>query len=169
VSTERELFQIADLGSVWIDLDVYRRDFGRLREGLPVRVDADDGSAPVESQLAYLSPIGSSNTQTLLARVVLPNPDRSWRPGLFVTAEIEVGSTPVPVAVAVDALQRLRDWDVVFIEAGGVFEAQPVELGRRDAAQIEIVSGLAAGQRYVAASSFILKAESGKSGASHDH
>jgi len=169
VSTERELFQIADLGTVWIDLDVYRRDFGRLRVGQPVRIDAGDGSAPVESQLAYLSPIGSPNTQTLLARVVLPNPDRSWRPGLFATAEVEVGATPVPVAVAVDALQRLRDWDVVFIESGGVFEAQPVELGRRDATQVEIVSGLAAGQRYVAAGSFILKAEAGKSGASHDH
>ena len=35
VSTERELFQIADLASVWVDLDVYRRDFGRLRVGQP--------------------------------------------------------------------------------------------------------------------------------------
>jgi cobalt-zinc-cadmium efflux system membrane fusion protein len=169
VSSERELFQIADLGSVWIDLDVYRRDFGRLRAGQSVRIDAGDGTPPVESQLAYLSPIGSWNTQTLLARAVLPNFDRSWRPGLFVTAEVEVGATPVPVAVAVEALQRLRDWDVVFLVDGEVFEAQPVELGRRDATHVEIVAGLTAGQCYAAAGSFILKAEAGKSGASHDH
>ena len=169
VSTERELFRIADLRTVWVDLDVYRRDFGRLRLGQPVRIDAGDGSPPVESTLAYLSPIGSVNTQTLLARAVLPNPDRSWRPGLFVTAEVEVGASPVPVAVEVDALQRLRDWDVVFLAANDVFEAQPVELGRRDATHAEIVSGLAAGQRYVAAGSFVLKAEAGKSGATHDH
>jgi cobalt-zinc-cadmium efflux system membrane fusion protein len=169
VSNDRELFQIADLSSVWVDLDVYRRDFGRLRVGQPVRIDAGDGAPPVESALAYLSPIGAVNTQTLLARAVLPNPDRSWRPGLFVTAEVEVGASPVPVAVAVDALQRVRDWDVVFLAAGDVFEAQPVELGRRDESQVEITSGLAAGQRYVAAGSFILKAEAGKSGATHDH
>jgi cobalt-zinc-cadmium efflux system membrane fusion protein len=169
VSTDRELFRIADLSHVWVDLDVYRRDFGRLRVGQPVRIDAGDGSAPVESALSYLSPIGSVNTQTLLARAVLPNPDRSWRPGLFVTAEVEVGAFPVPVAVSVDALQRLRAWDVVFIAANDVFEAQPVELGRRDRAHVEIVSGLAAGQRYVAAGSFVLKADAGKSGASHDH
>jgi signal transduction histidine kinase len=55
------------------------------------------------------------NTQTLLARALLPNPDRSWRPGLFVTTEVEVGATPVPVAVAVDALQRIRknSWDLL--------------------------------------------------------
>ena len=169
VSTERELFQIADLGSVWVDLDVYRRDFGRLRVGQPVRVDAGDGSPPVETTLAYLSPIGALNTQTLLARAVLANPDRSWRPGLFVTAEVEVGAEQVPVAVAVDALQRLRDWDVVFIAAGDVFEAQPLEIGRSDAAHVEVVSGLSAGQSYVAAGSFVLKAEAGKSGATHDH
>jgi cobalt-zinc-cadmium efflux system membrane fusion protein len=169
VSTERELFRIADLRTVWVDLDVYRRDFGRLRVGQPLRIDAGDGTPSVESTLAYLSPIGSVNTQTLLARAELPNPDLSWRPGLFVTAEVEVGATPVPVAVAVEALQRLRDWDVVFIAADGVFEAQPVELGRRDATHVEIVSGLVAGQPYVAAGSFLLKADAGKSGASHDH
>ena len=169
VSTERELFQIADLGKVWVDLDVYRRDFGRLRAGQRVRVDAGDGSPPVETTLSYLSPIGAVNTQTLLARAVLANPDRTWRPGLFVTAEVAVAATEAPVAVTVDALQRLRDWDVVFLAVGDVFEAQPVELGRRDATHVEIVSGLSAGQEYVAAGSFILKAEAGKSGATHDH
>jgi cobalt-zinc-cadmium efflux system membrane fusion protein len=169
VSTDRALFEIADLSSVWVDLDVYRRDFARLRVGQPVRIDAGDGSPPVDSTLAYLSPIGSANTQTLLARAVLANPDRSWRPGLFVTAEVEVGAEEVPVAVSVDALQRVRDWEVVFIADGDRFEAQPVELGRRDATHVEIVSGLDAGQRYVAAGSFILKADVGKSGATHDH
>jgi cobalt-zinc-cadmium efflux system membrane fusion protein len=169
VSNDHELFQIADLSSVWVDLDVYRRDFARLEVGQPVRIDAGDGSPPVESTLAYLSPIGTVNAQTLLARAVLANPDHSWRPGLFVTAEVEVGATPVAIAVAANALQRVRDWDVVFLADGEVFEAQPVELGRRDATHVEIVSGLVAGQRYVAEGSFILKAEAGKSGASHDH
>ena len=168
-SAERELFAIADLRSVWADLDVYRRDFARLRVGQPVRIDAGEGSAPAETALTYLAPVGSVNTQTLLARAVLPNPDGSWRPGLFVTAEVEVAVSSVPVAVGSGALQRLRDWDVVFLAEGDVFEAQPVVLGRRDAERVEIVSGLAQGQAYVAAGSFIVKAEAGKSGAAHDH
>ena len=169
VSTDHELYQIADLRTVWVDLDVFRGDFGRLRVGQPVRIDAGDGSAPVASTLAYLSPIGSVSTQSLLARVVLPNPDRSWRPGLFVTAEVEVEESPAAVAVEVEAIQRIRDWDVVFLAVDGVFEALPVELGRRDRTHVEVVSGLSAGQRYAARGSFVLKAEAGKSGASHDH
>jgi cobalt-zinc-cadmium efflux system membrane fusion protein len=168
-SPERELFAIADLSTVWVDLDVYRRDFGRLRVGQPVRVDAGDGSPPGETQLAYLSPIGTVNTQTLLARAVLPNPDGSWRPGLFVTSEVEVGVADVPVAVVARAIQKLGEVDVVFVSDGTAFEAQPVELGRRDDTHVEIASGLSAGQRYAGAGSFVVKAEIGKSGAGHDH
>jgi len=169
VTTERALFEIADLSSVWVDLDVYRRDFARLRPGQPVWVDAGDGSPPVETKLAYLSPIGAASSQTLLARAVLANPDRSWRPGLFVTAQVEVGANEAPVAVTTGALQRVRDWDVVFLADGDVYEAQPVELGRSDGERVAITSGLEAGQSYVSAGSFLLKAEAGKSGASHDH
>jgi cobalt-zinc-cadmium efflux system membrane fusion protein len=168
-TTERELFAIADLATVWVDLDVYRRDFVRLRVGQPVRIDAGDGSAPADASLSYLAPVGSVHTQTLLARAVLPNPDGSWRPGLFVTGEVEVASSEVPVAVELEALQRLEDRDVVFIAEGDELEAQPVELGRRDAERVEVVAGLAPGQAYVAAGSFIVKAEAGKSAAGHDH
>ena len=169
VSVDRELFEIADLRTVWVDLDVYRRDIGRLRVSQPVEIDALDGSAVAASKLDYLSAIGAAETQTLLARVVLPNPDRTLRPGFFVTAEVEVDRSRVEVSVVPEALQRIGDWDVVFIAVDGTFEAQPVEIGRRDASHVEITSGLTDGQPYVAAGSFILKAEAGKSGASHDH
>ena len=169
VSSERELFQIADLGTVWVELDVYRRDCARLRAGQPVFVDAGDGSPAAQTTLAYLSPVGAASTQTLLARAVLPNPELRWRPGLFVTAEVELRAAPVPVAVAREALQRIGGREVVFLAVGDTFEALPVELGLEDAAQVEVVSGLAAGQDYVATGSFVLKAEAGRAGASHDH
>jgi cobalt-zinc-cadmium efflux system membrane fusion protein len=169
VSSDRQVFAIADLSTVWADLDVYRPDFGRLRVGQPVRIDAGDGTPPVQSEIAYLSPIGSPSTQTLLARAVLPNPDRTWRPGLFVTAEVETAGEEAATTVAASAIQRLRDWDVVFLAEEPWFEAQPVTLGRRDAERVEVLAGLAPGQRYVAAGSFVVKAEVGKSGASHDH
>jgi cobalt-zinc-cadmium efflux system membrane fusion protein len=73
------------------------------------------------------------------------------------------------VTVRQEALQRVRNWDVVFVADENVFEAQPVEIGRRDGERVEIVSGLPAGMPYAAAGSFVLKAEAGKSGASHDH
>lgn len=169
VANDREIYVVADLSTVWADLQVYRRDFGALHVGQRVLVDADDGGEPVESTISYLSPIGSENTQTLLARAVVPNPDGSWRPGLFVTAQVEVGAADVPVAVRTSALQRLRGRDVVFRNRDDAFEAQPVELGRRDGERVEVVSGLSPGDAYASGGSFILKADVEKAGASHDH
>ena len=60
-------------------------------------------------------------------------------------------------------------YKVVFLNEGDVFQAIPVELGRRDAAWVEVVAGVAPGQRYAADNSFIVKADIGKSGATHDH
>lgn len=169
VASDRTAFVIADLSTVWLDLAVHRPDFGRVRLGQPVSIDAGDGAPPAAATISYLSPIGAPDTQTLLARAVLPNPDGRWRPGLYVTAEVEVETAEVPIAVCTSALQRLRDRDVVFVADGDVLEAQPVELGRRDADRVELRAGLAAGQRYVAEGSFLVKAEIGKAGASHDH
>ena len=169
ITTDRTIFSIGDLSTVWVDLDVYRRDFARLARGQRAWIDAEDGAAPAESVLSYLAPIGSVVTQTMLARTVLGNADGRWRPGQFVSAKVLVAEVPAAVVVRQEAIQRLRDWDVVFIADGNVFEAQPIELGARDDDHVEVVSGLAAGTPYAASGSFILKAEAGKSGASHDH
>ena len=169
VSEGDRLYTVADLDTVWIDLDVYRQDFPRVAVGQPVVLDQGAGMPTAEGRIGYISPFGSASSQTMLARVVLPNPDLAWRPGLFVTGEVVVDRPHVPVAVRADALQTLHDRSVVFLQDGDVYQAQPVELGRRDAQWVEILSGIEPGWRYVARNSFVLKADVGKSGASHDH
>lgn len=168
-ATDAPLYVISDLGRVWADLQVQRRDAERLRVGQRALLDAGDGSPALEARVDYVSAVGSFDSQTTLARLVVDNASGRWRPGLFVSAHVEVETVQAPVAVRTSALQRLRDWDVVFLADGDRYEAQPVELGLGDATWTEIRAGLAAGQSYVATGSFVLKADVGKSGASHDH
>ncbi len=108
-------------------------------------------------------------TRTATARVVLDNPNGLLRPGLFVTAELVEHEAAVPVAVTREAIQNIRGWSAVFVRYGNTFEARPLELGHRDGQWVEVLSGLSAGEQYVAKNSFVLKAEIGKSGAAHAH
>lgn len=164
------MFTIADLGTVWADLRLPPAEAQRVRVGHSVTIAATrSGDRRIEGRIVYVAPIGTAGTQTMLVRAELPNPDGAWAPGLYVTADILVAEDPVSAAVKTSALQTFRDWDVVFLNDGGVFQAMPVELGRRDAEWAEVVSGVTAGQRYVTENSFIVKADIGKSGASHDH
>jgi cobalt-zinc-cadmium efflux system membrane fusion protein len=169
VGEGRDIYVVADLSNVWVDLNIYRQDFARLQVGQRVRLDAGEGIPPAEGTISYVSPFGAPNTQTMLARVELPNPDGQWRPGLFVSGEVIADEVVVPVAVKARALQTLRDWTVAFVRVGEVFEARPIEIGRQDGEWVEVSFGLDAGERYAATNSFVLKADLGKAGTSHDH
>lgn len=163
------LFTVTDLSSVWAELSVFPRDMARLRPGQRVRVRSVDGGDAVYGELVHLNPAGAGAGQALGARVVLDNRDGRWTPGLYVNAEVLIGGIEVPVAIKQDAVQRLRDWQVAFENVGDLFEARPLELGRSDGEWVEVKAGLRAGARYVAANSFLVKADIEKSGASHDH
>jgi cobalt-zinc-cadmium efflux system membrane fusion protein len=164
-----QLYTVANLDTVWVDLNVYRQDFPRLAVGQPVLVDPGEGIAPIEGRVDYISPFGAPNTQTMLARVILANPRHLLRPGFFASGDVLVDQTVVPLAVRASAVQTLGERQVVFVQEGDVYEARPVDLGRRDGEWIEVLSGLAAGERYVTANSFVLKSEVGKSAAEHHH
>ena len=188
VGTDKSLFTIADLSTVWVDFQIYQQDFSRLRVGQPVRIGtysrvtsavpaetppplARTGEAnrnEVRSTVAYLSPFGAETTQTMLARAYVPNRDGALRPGLFVTGEIAVDEIAAATTVREDAVQTLDGKEVVFVEEGDGFEARTVQIGPRDGERAQVLSGLKAGDRYVAVNSFILKAEIGKEGAEED-
>ena len=163
------IYVVADLGTVWVDLNVHRKDFDKLKVGQAATIFAGEGLTNATGTVSYISPFGAEDTQTMLARVELPNPKAHWRPGLFVAGEILVEEAEVPLAVKTTALQTFRDWEVVFMNDGNIFEIAILELGRRDAEWVEVSSGLTAGQKYVSDKSFIIKADILKSVASHDH
>lgn len=169
VSQDTTLYVIADLDTVSLDLAVPREDFPKLRKGQKVIVNGASEN-PAEATITYLSPIGAQDTQTMMARAELPNPDMTWQPGLFVTAEVVVADKEVPIAVKASALQTFRDWDVVFMNDGTSFEIAILELGHRDGEWVEVLSGpLKPGTKYATENSFVVKADVLKSGASHDH
>jgi membrane fusion protein, heavy metal efflux system len=99
----------------------------------------------------------------------MPNLKKNWLVGLPVNIDLVADEVTVPLAVSVEAIQSLHYGDVVFGRYGDAFEARPVELGRRDSKYVEVLSGLNESEQYAAGNSFIVKAELGKAGASHDH
>ena len=161
VRDDRPIFTVADLRTVWVDLSVFPQDFMRVKEGQVVEIKYIDNKA-IGGKITYIAPFGSENTQSLLARAVVQNSDGLLRPGLFVTAELQVEEINAPVAVRPAAIQTVNEKTVVFVAEGAAFEAREVNLGTRDDSYVEVVSGLNVGEHYVAGNSFLLKAELGK-------
>jgi cobalt-zinc-cadmium efflux system membrane fusion protein len=169
VKDDDDLFTFADLSTVWVNVTVYTKDLNAVKVGQEVTVKSDALGTEAPGKIVYLGSLVGEATRSAVARVVLPDPEGRWRPGLFVNVSVVQKEVTVPVAVKRDGLQRFRDWDVVFVRVGDLFEARPLELGRKDGEWVEVLSGLSPGEKYAAANSFILKADVGKTGASHDH
>jgi len=163
------IFVIADLSTVWVDATVYANDLNLVRVGQRVTIKSDVLGTETQGVLTYVGPLVGGKTRSAKARIVVPNTDGIWRPGLYVNIKVVHEEAAIPLAVKVEALQTFRDWDVVFVQVGNLFEARPLELGRRDGEWVEVQSGLSPGDKYVSENSFILKADVEKSGASHDH
>lgn len=168
-SGDKMLFTVADLSSVWVELSLFPRDVAKVRVGQTVRVQSAEAGLQEDGKVVYVAPLGSSSSQTLTARVLLDNSDRKWAPGLYVTADVTLAESQVALAIRSEAVQTMEDGSVVFVRGNEGFEPRPVKLGRSDGELTEILEGVKTGETYVAANSFILKAELGKGSAEHGH
>lgn len=168
-SEQKPAFIVADVSTIWVDLSVYRRDLPRVRVGDKILIDVGDGGKPIEAEVSYISPVGSSDTQTALARALIRNEGMRLRTGLFVSTRLILSAKHVPVAVKTSAIQTIDNRTVVFVRKGDRFEVRDVSLGGRDSEHVEVVSGLLDGDRYAAGNSFVVKAEIAKGTAAHEH
>ena len=162
-----DVYTVADLSTVWIELAVPTSDLDEVREG--ARVTVNRGGRSVQGKVVFVSPLLNADTRSARVVVSLPNQDMAWRPGTYVTAEVETETDRVPVRVTKAALQTVEGKRVVFVRTDEGFEKREVELGRADDDAYEVVSGLRAGEDIAVANTFLLKAELGKSEAGHDH
>jgi len=171
ISDASHAFTIADLSEVWANLNVYQKDLSSIRVGQKAVISAGPGLGEAVGAISYISPIVNEKTRTAIARVILPNPDYRWRPGLFVTAEVVVGKTNASIVVPKTALQTFENHTVVFVKTEDGFHPRPVSIGRTNTEYAEITAGLKEGQIYVAKGGFTLKAELQKEsfGGGHGH
>lgn len=165
-SSSDQLFTVADLSRLWIELDIFERDLRRVTGGQPVQVStAAYPGQTFDGRIVYVSDVLDPATRTVRARVEVDNPDRTLKPGMFATAEIETGDGEPAVVVPREALQDVEGQQVVWVpgDEPGEFRAQPVQVGSALAdGRVHVVTGLSAGDAIVVAGAFTLKAELSK-------
>jgi Cu(I)/Ag(I) efflux system membrane fusion protein len=161
VQAGSELFQLADLSTVWVLVDVYESDLTRVRLGQQATFETT--SAPGQrfvGRVQFINPALNTGSRTLQARVELANPRLELRPGMFGDVTLETGATEA-VVIPADALVDTGEHRYVFVDrGGGRFEPRAVRTGASGGGQVAVVEGLAAGERVVTKANFLLDSES---------
>lgn len=167
---DRALFVIADPTKLHAEFFVYPRDAERVRVGQPVSLKSLSGEGRFQAEVEAVLPAADVASQTMIAHVHLPPvASRTFRPGMGVEGSFAVAQANVPLAVRTKAIQRFRDFEVVFAKVGNTYEVRMLEIGRRTPEWTEVLGGLAPGEVYVVDGAFLIRADIEKSGASHDH
>lgn len=169
------MFTIADLSRIWVMAQVFERDAVNVSLGTIAHVtvaalpgeEFDGGVALVGRQV-------DPGSRTVPIRIELANPGGRLRPGMSASARLEVmGQSRTILAVPAAALQRVGDRWLAFIpKAQYEYEMRPVGRGRDLGNDVEVVSGLKAGETVVVEGAFLLKAEAEKragGGDEHGH
>jgi cobalt-zinc-cadmium efflux system membrane fusion protein len=169
VPENTEVFVVANLETVWIDMNVYPKDLPYVQEGQTVHVSGPAKGLVAEGKISYVGPLVSEHTRTAMARAIISNKDGKWRPGMFVTAKVAVEKVSVAIKVPKESVQNVEGKQSVFVKTAKGYLPTPVTLGRADDKYFEILEGLQAGDQFVTEGAFMLKAEKGKSEAEHEH
>lgn len=169
VAETDSMFVIADLSQLWAEFFIFSRDVEWIKPGQKIDIKSLTDETSTEAILSSLLPTAESSSQTVVARVTIDNPDNTWRAGMTVRGDVVLSEREVPLAVKTTAIQHQEGGTVVYVQKGDTYEMRKVDTGQSDREWTEILSGLELGEAYVAANSFIVKADIAKSEAEHEH
>jgi len=156
---ETELFTVADLDRVWVELAVGPTDLPMVAEGQTVSIAAHGLSKRAVGKIVFISPIVDRDTHSARAVAEIANPDGSWRPGSLVHAAVAIEERSVALAVPVSAIQSIDKMRVLFVRTSEGFEKRQVMLGDGDDRLFEVLSGVRDGETIAVSNTFALKAE----------
>ena len=162
VTGAENVFVVADLGTVWVDLIIQQSDIGMIEEGQKVSIKDKTGKDRASGEISYVDPVIDERTRTALARAVLANPSGKLRPGTFINGDIFIAEHSAEVMVARNVLLSIDDDLCVFVKDEHGFELRPVTIGYSNGEFVEIVEGLSPGESVVTKNNFRLKAELAK-------
>ncbi|MCD6293163.1 MAG: efflux RND transporter periplasmic adaptor subunit, partial [Deltaproteobacteria bacterium] len=158
ITDAKAIFVVADLTTVWVDLDLYQKDADNVKKGQKVVITLPSQRNLQDSLIDYVAPLVDEKTRTTRARVIINNQDEELRPGTFITAEISIKKIAAGVIVDQNILQDVGGQTCIFIQDEHGFEPRPVTLGETDSRRVEIIAGLSPGELVVTKNSFRLKA-----------
>jgi cobalt-zinc-cadmium efflux system membrane fusion protein len=162
VEAGKELFVISDLSEVWVWADLKDADLAALSAAGNAAAAEIEGPAGLiaRGRVDVVSGTVSEQTRTARARIVVANARGALRPGMFVTVRIAAAGGGTAIAVPKVAVLADEGRPFVFVHREGEYWVRrPVTLGRRSGEKVEIVAGLAPGQRIIADGSFLLKSD----------
>lgn len=166
VAAGAPLYRINGLETVWVNAELPEAVLAQVTVGTPVVARAAAmPDAELRGKVDAILPQVDPTTRTIRARIVLDNPGARLAPGMFVNLSFAPRQGHAALLLPSEAVIRTGTRNVVMLEEGaGKFAPVAVELGPEAGGQVEIRSGLQAGQKVAVSGQFLLDSEASLKG-----
>lgn len=161
VDPSTEILTLADLSQVWVIAEVAEADAAQVSAGTAATLSFPmSGREPFSARVQFVYPTLTERTRTVRVRMTVANADGMLRPGMYGSALFPIAAREA-LTVGRDAVVDTGQSQHVFVRTSqNVFEPRQVKVGARLADRVEILQGLAAGERVVTAGVFLIDSES---------
>lgn len=160
VEQNRELFNLADLKTIWLVGYAFEKDSPYLHLGEAVTGTIEESTETINGVLSYVSPILDNTTKTLEVRADIPNKNFKIKPNMYAEMYVNTGIAHV-LAIPTDAVEKFGDYNFAYVKiAPHTYEERKVETGKKNDQYTEVLSGIKAGEKVVTRGSFELLGES---------
>ena len=165
VKPDSTLMSIADLSEVWVEGEVFERQAGQVKTGIPVTMTLDYLPGKTwQGQVDYIYPTLDAKTRTVKVRLRFKNDEGEFKPNMFAQITLHAMGDGKTLLIPKEALIRTGKQDRVVLALGeGRFKSIAVSVGRYDSDSVEILAGLNEGDNVVSSAQFLLDSESSKS------
>ena len=160
IESGSECFKIADLGKVWVEVDLYDNEAKSIQPGMEARISLPRQNQYVAATVSDIPPRFDAVSRSLKVRMELDNPDFLFRPDMFVDVQFLIPlpeSITAPASAVIDSGKRKI---VYVVREEGVFEPREVAIGWQTNDRVEIAGGLQAGDKVVVSGNFLIDSES---------
>ncbi|WP_282123595.1 efflux RND transporter periplasmic adaptor subunit [Algibacter mikhailovii] len=158
------LLKIANLNTVWANFDLYENQIDLFKKGQEVLVTTNAyANKTFKGKVDFIDPVLNTKTRTVTLRVVLNNRDNGFKPGMFVTVNIErvARSNNEVLTIPASAVLWTGERSVVYLKANPeqpIFEMRVVKLGNQIGNKYEVLIGLNNGDEIVTNGTFTVDA-----------
>ena len=161
VGTDANVFKIMDLSRVWIDANVFEKDLQQVRPGQEVKltVPAFPGST-FSGKVILINSVVDPDTRTVKVRTEVANPDGRLKPDMFANVQIVTALNRTAISIPQSAVLNDEGKTVVFIADGNGYKKRQVQPGIQNNDRVEIIDGLAAGDKVVVKGNYLLLQQS---------
>jgi Cu(I)/Ag(I) efflux system membrane fusion protein/cobalt-zinc-cadmium efflux system membrane fusion protein len=156
-------YQIADLSTVWVDVDIYEYELPYVKKGMPARMELSYVPGQrFEGEVLYIYPYLSKETRTARLRLAFSNTDFLFKPGMYANIRLEAELPGPNLVIPQEAVIDTGVRQVIFVSRGnGKFEPRAIKLGVEvNGHQYQVLKGLSEGEEIVISAQFMLDSES---------